>query len=259
MSTDSTYTFANSWEHAQRRLQLLEEIYDPGTFRRLERVGVGAGWRCLEIGGGGGSIARWLCRQVGPEGLVVATDLDTRFLNELGLTNLEVLRHDVVEEPLPPGPFDLIHARAVLMHLPVRVQVLGKLAEALRPGGWLVLEDGDRYGRDGLATGEFREIWQWLDKADPPGVDLAWGRLLPERMVAAGLIDVRAESEVPLFPGRSAGSEFARLTLTQVWERLLAAGAPADLLERISQRLDVPDQWFPAPAAVGAWGRRPLA
>jgi hypothetical protein len=31
-------------------------LYDPGTIRHLEQLGVGLGWRCLEVGAGGGSI-----------------------------------------------------------------------------------------------------------------------------------------------------------------------------------------------------------
>jgi hypothetical protein len=52
--------------------------------------------------------------------------------------------------------FDLVHVRAVLMHIPDRMAVLRRLA----PGGWLVAEDsrssvlGDaaRLGRSGKAA-----------------------------------------------------------------------------------------------------------
>src|SRR5262249_41196057 len=64
----------------RRRLALLTEIADPITPRRLSDLGVGPGWRCLDVGAGDGSIARWLAARVGPEGRVVATDLEPRFL-----------------------------------------------------------------------------------------------------------------------------------------------------------------------------------
>ena len=35
-----------------RRLVALEEGYDPGTVSRLENLGVGRGWKCLEVGAG---------------------------------------------------------------------------------------------------------------------------------------------------------------------------------------------------------------
>ena len=68
------------------------------TRRRIGRLGLAPDVRCLEVGGGRGSIARWLCQDVAPRGQVTATDLDTGFLSELSLPNLTVLRHDVRTE-----------------------------------------------------------------------------------------------------------------------------------------------------------------
>jgi predicted O-methyltransferase YrrM len=58
------------------RLRLIEADCDPHTLRYLTAIGVGAGWRCLEVGAGGGSVVHWLSRQVGAKGQVVAADLD---------------------------------------------------------------------------------------------------------------------------------------------------------------------------------------
>jgi 2-polyprenyl-3-methyl-5-hydroxy-6-metoxy-1,4-benzoquinol methylase len=71
------------------RLTLLEQLYDPVSRRR--RALVERGWRCLEVAAGRGSMAVWLAEQVGPAGQVVATDIDTRYLQGLELPNLEVL------------------------------------------------------------------------------------------------------------------------------------------------------------------------
>src|SRR5215469_16252105 len=77
------YAFPHSGEDESRRLQLLEQRLDPLTKRRIQRLGVGKGARCLEIGGGRGSITRWLSEVVGPTGRVVATDLQLGFLTEI--------------------------------------------------------------------------------------------------------------------------------------------------------------------------------
>jgi trans-aconitate methyltransferase len=84
-----------------------------------------------------------LCDRVGERGAVVATELDTRFVEALDCPNLEVLRHDVAVDDLPDRHFDLIHERAVLLHVPSREEVLKRLVAALRPGGWLLCEDTD--------------------------------------------------------------------------------------------------------------------
>ena len=66
----------------------------------------------------------------------MVTDLDTRFLSDLaGLPGVEVRQVDVTSDPLPPDAFDLIHARAVLEHLPGREQVIPALAAGCAPAG----------------------------------------------------------------------------------------------------------------------------
>jgi len=74
------------------RLSLLEQLFDPTTRRR--RALVRPGWRCLEVGAGRGSIAVWLTEQVGPSGHVVATDLNTEYLQ---------LRHEAATEAVRGG------------------------------------------------------------------------------------------------------------------------------------------------------------
>jgi trans-aconitate methyltransferase len=39
--------------------------------------------------------------------------------------------------------FDLVHARLVLVHVPDRARALATMVAALRPGGWLLVEDAD--------------------------------------------------------------------------------------------------------------------
>src|SRR3954452_23929056 len=89
------YAFPHSAEDESRRLELFQQRLDPLTIRRIERLGIGLGAACLEIGGGRGSITRWLAERVGPEGSVTATDLDPDFLEAIDAPNVRVLRHDV--------------------------------------------------------------------------------------------------------------------------------------------------------------------
>ena len=153
MSDAPDYAFPHSAEDESRRLQLLEQRLDPLTRRRIQRVGVGKGARCLEIGGGRGSITRWLSGLVGPTGHVIATDLQLGFLSEVDAANVEVIRHDIRTDSFPPSSFDLIHTRAVLMHISPSVELLRRVAAWLAPGGWLVLEEPD--------------FGMWVGDADP--------------------------------------------------------------------------------------------
>jgi hypothetical protein len=61
----------------------IEATRDHGTRALLERLGIGPGLRCLEVGAGGGSIAAWMADQAGDGGHVLATDIDTTHLEPL--------------------------------------------------------------------------------------------------------------------------------------------------------------------------------
>jgi ubiquinone/menaquinone biosynthesis C-methylase UbiE len=67
-STNSAYVLDNAGKGAQERFAALADAFDLGTMRHLKDRGIAQGWRCLEVGGGGGSIATWLSARVGPSG-----------------------------------------------------------------------------------------------------------------------------------------------------------------------------------------------
>jgi 2-polyprenyl-3-methyl-5-hydroxy-6-metoxy-1,4-benzoquinol methylase len=135
------YALENSWDRAKRRLARLEEYLDPFTQRRMTKLGIRDGLRCLEVGGGGGSVANWLCEQVGPTGRVVATDINIQFLQDIKHSNLTSIPHDIAVDSLPQSEFDFVHTRWLLHHLPEPERAISRMIGALRPGGWLLLEE----------------------------------------------------------------------------------------------------------------------
>lgn len=256
----SGYVYDNAWAQAGRRLRLLEETYDPGTFRRLTALGVGPGWSCLELGAGAGSVARWLCERVGPEGRVVAVDIDTRLLSGIEANNLEVHRCDVTADPLPGQGFDLVHVRAVLMHLPERESVLPALVDALRPGGWLLVEEGDYYPVTAIAAGPYQAAWAAVNEAlEREGRAAGWARCLPALLDGQGLDGVESESDVPMFRGGSPTAELVWMTWEQGLERAVLAEDDREHVRHARAELADPRRWFPMAAVVAAWGRRPAA
>jgi ubiquinone/menaquinone biosynthesis C-methylase UbiE len=100
----SQYIFNNAAPQTALRFSSLEALYDPATIRYLERLGVAAGWQCLEVGGGSGSIAAWLAQRIAPTGHVLVTDIDPRYLTLTAgheSAHITIQRHDVGSEPLP--------------------------------------------------------------------------------------------------------------------------------------------------------------
>ena len=180
------YGFDPSWSDERRRLALIERCYDPATTSRLEELGVGAGWQCLEAGAGGGSIARWLRDRVNPGGRVVALDLDIRFVeNERGI---EARRCDILAAELEADTYDLVHCRALLHHLPGKqLAALRRMAAALRfrPGGVLLEEEPYLGAMLASRTPAWVTAFQALHNA-MPNADYAWAVALPTALHAAG-------------------------------------------------------------------------
>ena len=250
----ATYTLDNAWEHARRRLRMLEECYDQATTRRLRAIGVSSGWRCLEVGAGGGSIAAFLARQVGSQGTVTAIDLDTRFLAEIEADNLEVIEADLTTTELPEQTFDLVYCRAVLMHLPARHQVLQSLVAGLRPGGWILIEEADSSPFAAAPSGVLERVI--VDGLTSAGADWTFARTIPALLQQHGLRDVRAESEVQIFEGGSALAEFVRLSVRQAWDAGFTGGATREDVAAWMTEVGRPGQWFHGFGLVAAWGRR---
>jgi SAM-dependent methyltransferase len=256
------YYYDNAWAQARERLAALERLHDPGTIRHLESLGVAAGWHCLEVGGGGGSIAAWLSEYVGPSGRVLATDLDTRFLEALDFDNLEVRVHNIAEEELEEGAFDLVHARAVLMHIPQRQVALKRMVSALKPGGLLVVEEGDfiSFEVDHRAGEHAASLWRKAAKmrSAPGGPDGFYGRRLYGDVLALGMVDVGAEGTVHMGRGATSHAEFWRLSFTQIRDRLLTVGefSPEEV-DQLIALFDNPDFVWMEGIGMMVWGRRP--
>jgi trans-aconitate methyltransferase len=188
------YAFPHSAEDESRRLELLQQRLDPLTKRRIQRLGVGKSARCLEVGGGRGSITRWLSDVVGPAGRVVATDLQVGFLGEIAASNVEVIRHDIRTGTFSPGSFDLIHTRAVLMHISPGVELLRRMVTWLAPGGWVVLEEPDF----GMWAGDADPVWAAAPQSAQaafPSMALSQGRSLLRQVHQLGLEAVGADAE----------------------------------------------------------------
>lgn len=173
--------------------------------------------------------------------------------------------HDVGTEAPPEGPFDLIHARLVLVHVPRRAEALRSMLSVLRPGGWLLLEDADpalqprlcpdESGRAEVLANRLRNGFRELMAAR--GADLAFGRTLPRLLRESGLVGVAADAYFPITSPACAVLEAA--TIAHIRAGLVAAGQATDaeidehLANVASGTLDLAT----APL-ISAWGRAPV-
>lgn len=256
------YVFDNATEHSTEQHRCLAAAYDPVTLPRLAATGVGPGWHCLEVGAGGGSVAHWLAGRVGPDGSVLATDVDPRHISPV--PHLEVRAHDLVNDPLPQDRYDLVVARLVLQHLPERRAVLGKLVRALRPGGVLQIDEFDTsYEPPLLAPDpEAERLYTAFLAAKSAvmragGGDPHWGRRVPGALRSAGLVDLDVRPYVEV---RHAGSPSLQLQLHHTHhlrERLLAQGMTDQQLDRVREIMRDPGFLAASSVLYSTRGRRP--
>ena len=269
MSTTYGIGLSNTASDEHRRLRGAEELFDPGTFRHLDTIGLGPGMRCLEVGAGGGSVARFMAERVGPTGSVLVTDIDLSRLEGCDRPNVHAVVHDITTDALPPRRFDVVHARLVLEHLPCRLLVLEKLVAGLRPGGWILVEDLDASGpvhlppsRQLFVPDELGVRHQRLNAAAAAlvadaGVDLEFGRELPAHLARLGLDGVDAEVSTRLVPGGSRRADFFEVSLRQLGPATIATGlVTEDDVAYVRTALATPGSMMPSFPMVSAWGRR---
>ncbi|WP_051765211.1 class I SAM-dependent methyltransferase [Saccharothrix syringae] len=262
MSTPPAYGTSCVAHHVpgeRSRLGTLEAAFDPVTTRVLDGLDLPETAVCLELGAGAGSVAAWLAAHR-PHGRVVATDTDTRFLRFAPTAPVRVLRHDVVTEDFPPASFDLVHARALLSHLPDRDRVLRRAARWVRPGGRLVVEDLTVEPVDDSAHPLLRQVTRAGEELlrATVGTDLRWARALPERLRDAGLHDVRSLSTPGTVGDGSPADAFWTATFEQAVPAHLATGSlRAEDVEAVRALHRTPGFTATAVAMVTAWGTRP--
>ena len=231
----------------------------------LDLAGVDAGAeRVATRAGGGGSIARWLADRTGPAGGVVVTDINPRWL-DADRPNIEMRRHDIVADELEQGAFDLAHERLVLIHLPERRQALERMIGAVKPGGWLLIEDFDRAwlpltpdcepANARLFTKVMNAFAQILVEA---GVDVDLGRRLCSLLREQGMSDVQVESHARVCAGGSPGCRLHRSNIEQLEDRVTDIGhiTPAEI-ERFYELIEDPSFSVNSYMLVSARGRRP--
>jgi SAM-dependent methyltransferase len=235
---DQPYLFDNAPALAVRRFDALSRLFDSVTERHLDALGITAGWRCGEVGAGGLTIADWMARRVGERGYVLATDIDISW-RRANADGVDVFAHDVTADDVPAGRFDLVHARLVLSHVPNRYEALRRMVSAVRPGGWLLVEDFDASRRPSACL-------------DPTSVEDERAN----RVRAAFLAMLTARGFFP--PLHPAAADLERTNIARVAPSLVAGryATPADIALHLralaAHQVDVA-----MPPLVSAWGRRP--
>ena len=254
--------FGNGTAHSRDQHRCLAAAYDPVTLPRLAATGVGPGWHCLEVGAGGGSIARWLAGRVAPGGSVLATDLDPRDLAPG--PGLEVAALNVARDPLPEAAYDLVVARLVLQHVPTRDAVLHKLVRTLKPGGLLQIDEIDTSYEPPLLTpdAEAEALYVRFLRAKEAalraaGGDPHWGRKVPAALRAAGLTAIDVHLHIGVRHAQDPGLGLQLNHTRNLRSRLTEQGMTEEDLDRVGRLMRDPSFRAASSILYSVQGRRP--
>jgi SAM-dependent methyltransferase len=251
------------------RLAVLARSWLPTTSALFDRVGLGLGMRCLDLGCGGGDVTLVMARRVGPKSHVVGVDLDDGELDvareaavEEGLTNV-TFRAMNIHDWSEPDTYDLVYCRNVLQHLTDPVEVLRTMWAAVRPGGVLVAEDADFEGSFCHPPNAGHRFWleRYQRVLAAHGGDPLSGRKLFERFLAAG-VPAPDLAVVQRVDNEGEGKTMPYLTIEATAESMVAAGvASADevtaALASLRPYLADTSSVVGTPRMFQAWARRP--
>jgi len=245
-STVTAYPLDNTASGADAHHNGLSQLLDDFSQQRLTGLRDWSGARVLEVGCGKGSFARRLADLVGDGGHVTATDLKPPDLDDDRIT---VIQHDLTSHtPLPVGPFDGVHTRLVLQHLPTREHILDRLIAVLRPGGVLVEEAWRPVRVNPVVAApdpDARYLYERFAHAsgrvfDEAGTDPNWAKQAPTAMESHGLTNVDTVIHGSFWRGGDPAARMVAGTIPQLTDGLLAKGFTAADIDAVLELLDNP-------------------
>ncbi|OHV36608.1 MULTISPECIES: methyltransferase domain-containing protein [Pseudofrankia] len=206
------------------RLATQSRALEPGTEAFLTGLGLGPGWRCLDVGCGHGQVSVLLAGRVRPGGRIVGVDGDPASLRVARHNAAQVgarvafLNADAGGLPAARGRFDLAYCRLLLGHLADPMETLRAMATAVRPGGVVAVED----------------VYFTVPTTPPP--DDAPPEVLTE-LIELLTMTIRAQGGDPQI-GPRLPALFSAVGLTDISAGLSAAPLPLDSPLLLAEALD---------------------
>ncbi len=255
-----------------RRLVSISQASTQMARDAFGRLGVQEGWSAIDCGCGPLGGLAVLAELVGPTGRVVGVDINEAAAQRaravtaaLDLGNVEVVAGDLhtLASAALGGPFDLAYTRLFLMHQPDPVATFRCIADRLRPGGWLVVQEAlaspppRAHPHLDALTGYWNLIGELLQRTgtSPDAVEN-----LPQSAREAGLEVVGINGCFRVMDAQL-GFDIHAGTLAAVRERAMQFGVTAEEVDDLTRQLDavkVGDyQWVSSPFFLDLLLRKP--
>lgn len=223
-------------DEGKDRLGLVDEVHGADTRALLEKAGIARGMRVADIGCGVGLVTCTLAQMVAPDGEVVGVDISPEQIQvaqglaeQKGIGNVRFVVASAYATGLEAGSFDATYARFVLMHLARPADALAEMARLLRPGGTLIVEDGDFTSPycAPASPAYLRAFELYRDAVRRQGADPEIGPSLIGMVMKAGFRRLGVAVVQPVLK-EGAAKRLPELTLLEAAPEILAAGAATE-------------------------------
>jgi SAM-dependent methyltransferase len=180
------------------------------------------------------------------------------------LSGVEIVRGDARHTDLPPGSFDLVHARTLLINVPDPAQVAAEMLRLARPGGWVASMEPDTEHvlcyPPNMAFERICEIFPAVFGRN--GADPRIGRRIPELWRHLGLEDVGVEVRAQAYPPGNSRRTVRCDLVRSMWPQILGLGlaGQAELEEWDAEaraHLEDPRTVAMSGLLFLTWGRKP--
>ena len=269
---NAVYALGSSRGESARLERQADELA-PESAALLDRVGLGAGDRALDLGCGPRGLLEMLSERVTPSGWVVGIDADpahvamaSELAARLGLENVEVRCADARRTGLGSGVFDVAHARLLLVTVPEPAEVLAEMVRLTRPGGWVAgLEADTEHAVCYPPHPAFDRLCEIFTVAfTRNGASPHLGRRMSELYRRAGLHHIGIEAWSPVYPPghsrRTVRADLVRSMRPQILDMGLADEAELDELDAAARRHFADPETVVMPGLMFlAWGRKSAA
>ena len=256
-------------EAAVRRLTALHRTYSPAGRRVLLRAGLKPGMSVADFGCGVGATTCMLAEMVGPTGHVTGIDLNASQLEQgrilckaQGRTNAVFVEASATATGLPRNSFDMVYCRYLLLHLVDPAAGLSEMLAILKPGGVLVVEDGDLASAGSVPASSLGWFADLFGRLGPTrGLDYSLARQLYHLVKAAGCPEPDIEIHQPAL-ARGEERFLLKWTVEEAAPAYVAAGLVtaaemATILADMDRDTRNPDILVLAPRMSLVWGRKP--
>jgi SAM-dependent methyltransferase len=267
-SADGHYAIRGGVE-GRRRLKVLSRVMQSSTEALFDRLGIGEGMTCLDVGCGSGDVTLELARRVGPSGRALGVDIDETKLElareesaDRGIRNVEFRMLDIRTQDAGPG-FDVVYSRFLLTHLDDPARAVDAFRRHVRPGGLAIIEDTDFSGHftypPSTASRRYHELYGAVVRGRGGDPDI--GPRLPILLADGGFEEVGVTAVQPIGT-RGEVKLLNPITMENIADAVLRDGLASReevdaVIRELHEFAEDPRTVAGLPRVVQAWGRRP--